>query len=89
MVPTERERQEMIINLTKDQLVGALQRVQHFCPPRPTKQTKATLVAAVWAGINSPRYCAQMVAALGAVGLERPERYLPPKDDEGNDIWRR
>ena len=50
-------------------LIHALMDVQHFCPPRPTRQSKAELIACVRRALASERYGADMRAAL--------ERVLP------------
>lgn len=56
----------LISDLTKPMLIDALRQVQHFLPPRPTRQDKVTLLRAVYAALNSDRYREQMQAALKA-----------------------
>lgn len=43
--------------LRKDELLSVLQHVdQHFWPPRPTRQEKATILAAIKNAIRAGRY---------------------------------
>lgn len=68
-----------IHQLTREQLIDALQRVQHFCPPRVTRQDKETLVSAVARALGSQLYYQQMVEALAAAGMHDMSAYLSPR----------
>ncbi len=55
----------MIESLTKPQLLQVLEHVdQHFWPPRPTRQVKSELVAAIWSACRSGRYSFQLQHTL-------------------------
>lgn len=56
-----------LTGFSKQELVDALSRVQHFLPPRPARQRKETLIKAAQAGLASAKYGAQMADALRAV----------------------
>jgi hypothetical protein len=53
-----------LTGFSKQELIEALSRVQHFLPPRPTRQAKHTLIEAAKAGLGSARYGMQMADAL-------------------------
>ena len=53
-----------LTGFSKQELIDALSRVQHFLPPRPTHQEKRTLIEAAQAGLASARYGVQMADAL-------------------------
>lgn len=51
----------------KPELIEALALVQHFLPPRPSRQDVSTLRAAARCALSSERYGAAMADALRAV----------------------
>jgi hypothetical protein len=60
MTKQEAERL-MIERLTKQQALRVLEHVpQHFWPPRPTRQTKGTLTAAIVTAWSAGRYDFQL-----------------------------
>ena len=66
-----------IESLTKTELIGVLEHVQHFMPPRATRQDKETLVSAVRKATFSGTYGATARAALADAWADRRRRGLP------------
>lgn len=53
--------------LTKPMMIEALEQVQHFCPPRPSRQEASVLAALINGALASERYGDRMRAALADV----------------------
>lgn len=62
--PTSEVETMNLDHLKRVTLIRALSDVQHFCPPRPTRQDRAELLACVKRALASERYGADMRAAL-------------------------
>lgn len=56
-----------LTGFTKAELIDALSEVQHFCPPRPSRQDVGTLRQAVRDALASDRYKTRMGDALRRV----------------------
>ena len=56
-----------LTGFSKEELIAALSRVQHFLPPRPTRQAKETLIKAAQSGLISAKYGTHMADALRVV----------------------